>query len=342
MKAPNLSGLPPSLLSTPRWVLWKIEPHPKTKKPTKVPYGPHGGRISSTNAAHWSDFEAVRKVVKRYSGPGYVLGRGRGGKFWVVGIDLDQCLGPDGKPLPWAQKLIEWLRHVYGEISPSGTGLKAIFIVADADMAELRSLFGLAGKAGAKFTVDVAHEGDHAPGVELYTDGRYFALTGWHWKGSQKDVGPVTLDQLRELVLLLPAAKAKPNGKANGHANGADDTGSARAWRKGLKLLRDGTVAGIEDLRAALLADKDPEIARWCREKGDDRQLQRIIDAVLLAQQTSHSDLALGFVERYKDELRYVAGWGQWIIQQPSGWQRDMKLQALNLVHGFCREVASG
>src|SRR3954470_10734360 len=94
MKAPNLAGLPASLKTAKRWVLWKIESHPKTGKPTKVPYSVAGFKASSINPRSWASFDDVCKKLKQYDGAGYVLGPNASGKYCVAGFDIDTCLGP--------------------------------------------------------------------------------------------------------------------------------------------------------------------------------------------------------------------------------------------------------
>lgn len=47
------------------------------------------------------------------------------------------------------------------------------------------------------------------------------------------------------------------------------------------------------------------------------------------------------FATRNANHLRYVAGWGKWMIWDGCRWKTDVRLQALALVRDLCAEVAS-
>ena len=81
-----------------------------------------------------------------------------------AGIDLDECLDPEGSVKPWGQGIVERFSDCYTEISPSGSGLKIWAHGA------LRS--NLPG-------VKVA-DGQ----IELYDHARYFAVTGRAFRGA--------------------------------------------------------------------------------------------------------------------------------------------------------------
>ncbi|MBV08677.1 hypothetical protein [Rubinisphaera sp.] len=73
-----------------------------------------------------------------------------------VGVDLDHCLEPEtGNLLPWVSEIVDLLDS-YTEISPSGTGVKII----------LESSGMLPGRRKSSL------------GVEIYSSGRYFTITG--------------------------------------------------------------------------------------------------------------------------------------------------------------------
>lgn len=76
----------------------------------------------------------------------------------IVCIDLDHCLSPDGTLAPWAADIVSRAGATYVEISPSGDGLH---------------IFGYASvRQGRR----IRRAGGYA--VELYSDGRYIAMTG--------------------------------------------------------------------------------------------------------------------------------------------------------------------
>lgn len=129
--------------------------------------------------------------------------------------------------------------------------------------------------SGRKWTRD---KGEHAPGIELYLDGRYFAVTERHLPDTPAELRPVPVDTLLALIREAETRFGKPQPKDNSTSgNGADKSRSAAAFRKGAALRRQGRT--FEEMCAALLAD--PETAEWCKEKGEangQRELRRIWD----------------------------------------------------------------
>ncbi len=119
-------------------------------------------------------------------------------------------------------------------------------------------------------------KGDHVPSIELYLDGRYFALTDQPLSGSPNGLRSVTTDVLTWLIREAgPVFAGK--GPAKRAPSSADSSRSAVAFRKGVALRAAGRMYDemVEVLRV------DPETADWCREKGDadgGRELQRIWD----------------------------------------------------------------
>jgi putative DNA primase/helicase len=51
--------------------------------------------------------------------------------------------------------------------------------------------------------------------------------------------------------------------------------------------------------------------------------------------------LALRFTEKHTAELRYVAGWGRWLIWNGSVWRFDDTLRAFDMSRAVCREAAA-
>ena len=80
------------------------------------------GRLS--NPRDWAPFEEVRALLLRrprlYNGPGFVFSM----SDLFAGIDLDECLDPEGSVKPWGQGIVERFSDCYTEISPGGSGLK--------------------------------------------------------------------------------------------------------------------------------------------------------------------------------------------------------------------------
>lgn len=164
----NVDGIPAELRERPQWVCWRYKV--KDGKWTKVPYQPRtSGRrrpeAKPNDPATWGAFsEALeayqangrRTDAERLDGIGFNFSADDD----FVGIDLDNCIGPDGEILPWAQPYIEQLT-TYGDLSPSGRGIKFIGIGS------------LPGKGTRRAGI---HGGETA--VEAYDCARFFTVTG--------------------------------------------------------------------------------------------------------------------------------------------------------------------
>lgn len=145
------------------WLVWK-EICRKDDKPTKVPFQPSGDYAKSQAPDTWSSFDAAAKAAPRYSGIGFAFPLSRE----MTGVDLDGCRDKEtGKIEQWAVDIIRDF-DTYAEVSPSGTGAKLF-------------CFGkLPVDSGRK--VDLADvptvTQDKKPGIEVYDQKRYFAVTG--------------------------------------------------------------------------------------------------------------------------------------------------------------------
>ena len=260
-----------------RWVTWRNEL--RNGKQTKVPYSPRNDRrAKADDPATWGTRTEAEAAVARLvngSGGGIGLQLGLlGDDLAIGGIDLDTCRAADGTLEPWAVEVVARIGS-YAEVSPSGTGAKVFVIFSAAELASLRDIMGKkpGEGSGRKWARD---KGDHPPSIELYLDGRYFALTGQPLPGSPNELRAVTSEVLTWLIREAgPAFIGKsPAPKAQ---RSADSSRSAVAFRKGIALRSAGRTYGqmVEALRV------DPETADWCREKGDandGRELRRIWD----------------------------------------------------------------
>lgn len=124
------TGIPDALKKLNQWVVWSYRLiDGKFKKP---PLNPVTMRDASTNdPSTWADFAAALAVYEdgKADGIGVVMRAGSG----VVGIDLDDCIAPDGTVEPNALRIVEMIDS-YAEISPSGTGLH-VFALAELPVA---------------------------------------------------------------------------------------------------------------------------------------------------------------------------------------------------------------
>ncbi|WP_125262328.1 bifunctional DNA primase/polymerase [Streptomyces alboflavus] len=138
-------AIPAELTARPRWV---------RRTARKVPVTVGGCAASSTDPASWSTYrDAARSTAG--AGLGFVLD-GDG----LVCLDLDHCLDAEGTVAGWARNILDMAADsTWVEVSPSGDGLH---------------VWGhgqLPDDAGRRLQL-----GDGT--VELYSTGRYIAVTG--------------------------------------------------------------------------------------------------------------------------------------------------------------------
>lgn len=145
--------IPAPLRERNQWVLWRMAP--LAKKKTKIPYQPNGKKAATTRPAEWCSFSVALDAYRTggFDGVGYVFAEDDP----YVGIDLDHCVEPDdtGAPIiaPWAKKIVDAL-NTYTELSPSGMGIHMI-------------VRGCLPPGRRK-----------RDGIEIYSAGRYFTITG--------------------------------------------------------------------------------------------------------------------------------------------------------------------
>jgi putative DNA primase/helicase len=180
----SYDDLPDELRRQHRWVCWRHET--RDGKPTKVPYQPyHDARASATKFNTWTTFEIACRHVKKYEGLGFMFVS----KDGFVGIDLDHCV-ENGDLLPWAKEIVTDLDS-YTEYSPSGTGVH-IFVKGTLPEGRRR----------------------RKDGVEMYSEGRYFTVTGNRVPGTPDTIAERTEELARLYTHLFGTPKlpqpAKP------------------------------------------------------------------------------------------------------------------------------------
>jgi len=154
--------IPEGMQNLQQWILWRAIP--RGDKINKVPWSVYDQPASSTNSKTWAAFDTVVEKYddKRHAGLGFVFTLDDP----YTGIDLDGCRNPEtGQITDWAWKWINAIES-YTEISPSGTGVK-IFATVNNQYHN-----------GMKKDVEEERVSDKNPGVEIYSTGRYFAVTG--------------------------------------------------------------------------------------------------------------------------------------------------------------------
>lgn len=119
-------------------------------------------RADVTNKMNYTTFDNACNSVRKspdFEGIGFVLGYDKTTDLNYCGLDIDNCIDDNGVISGQAQELIDLL-DTYTEISRSGKGIHCIFI---------------AHKQGG---ICKNNKLDFCKCLELYDNGRYFALTG--------------------------------------------------------------------------------------------------------------------------------------------------------------------
>lgn len=144
----KLKDIPQELRKLDNWVLWKLEDR-KGKK-TKIPYQINGNMAKSTVKETWTCFDNVLRAYKgykdKYNGIGFVFTK----EDSITGIDIDHCI-ENGVINEKAQSIINYCNS-YTEKSQSGSGVHIL-------------VKGFIPKAVHK-------------DIEIYSEGRYFVITG--------------------------------------------------------------------------------------------------------------------------------------------------------------------
>lgn len=184
--------IPAVLTSRPQWVVWRAEQ--RGDKLTKVPYNAHTGQLAkSDDPATWAPYDVAIAAAEQYNGIGYVFSPDDA----FTGIDLDDCMS--GEVIaPWAEQILLSLNS-YSEISPSGTGIK-VWVEG--------TLPGSAKPRKEKIPADIIPP--DAPGsIEMYSERRFFTVTGWHVEGTPNTVN-VANGSLTKLYEQLRPAPIEP------------------------------------------------------------------------------------------------------------------------------------
>jgi primase-polymerase (primpol)-like protein len=152
--------IPPELIALPQWVLWGTLP--RDGKPTKVPFQARQRLQMAKVNDHrtWATFDLAMEMWQQWHRETV---RGLGFVFTAddpyCGIDVDNCFPSDAAgAAPWAEGLLGRFSDTYGEVSPSGKGIK-FWVKAKLP------------RQGSRWPVENG-------AVEAYDRLRFFAVTG--------------------------------------------------------------------------------------------------------------------------------------------------------------------
>lgn len=185
----KIQYVPQPMREAKRWLLWRYEPAEKPDgKPRKVPYYIKGGRRkgkldTAEDRARLGTFGEVVEAFERgdWAGVGFALGSDGNSGCWQ-GIDFD-----DLSKHPELQALAGELPG-YVERSPSGDGLHAIGY-------------------GESFSALASNQ----TGIEAYSRGRYFTVTGNAIGGDIEDVASFVKKELRPRHASKPTVETAAN-----------------------------------------------------------------------------------------------------------------------------------
>lgn len=181
----SYNNIPEILKQQQQWVVWGV-----IGEPPKAPFRPDSLLRLATAPAKsgvpetWSSYESATECVRRG------LARGIGYEFagqGVYGVDLDHVISDSGTINSQAHEIVECLDS-YTEVSPSGHGLH-IFVTAD--------------------STDITRHRRQGSFVEIYSNARYFTVTGEVYDGFDRIAErPAELQRIHDQFLLPEPSKA--------------------------------------------------------------------------------------------------------------------------------------
>lgn len=171
----TIQQVPEEMKKRDQWLVWRNEPEEGRPKPVKKPYDAKNptAKASVSDPAMWSNFDtAVRVGMENgFDGVGFVLTTDD--PFGLV--DFDDCINEAGQV---SERVAGWINRMksFTEVSFSGLGLHVITSAAPLE------------------------RGANRGWVEMYTQGRYVALTGVRVPGTPEDVndGSTAFAELHE------------------------------------------------------------------------------------------------------------------------------------------------
>jgi AAA domain/Primase C terminal 1 (PriCT-1) len=252
---PTAQLLPAELVHLKQWVGWKYVTKKNSTKPTKVPLEADGASAHTDLRSTWTTFSNITgKVAKangRFAGIGFVFSE----KDEYAGVDLDNCLMADGSVMEWAKPLLARFADTYAEISPSGRGIK---IWCRGRLERGRKI---------EFTIDGVK-----CGVEAYSWGRFFTVTGQRWQGAPLSITPHQADIDTALEIAGKLAKPSPAAEAAPGSSPVGEGGRHDALKRMAIKLAKAELTAIE-IEAALLAFN----AKRCSPPKDEAEIRDIV-----------------------------------------------------------------
>ena len=266
MSAPSLNDL--SVFR--HWVAWQVET--EKGKPRKIPINPANGRRAEvpTNPSTWSNRQQAERRwhgiehanSAMVGGIGFVLGD-IGFGVAVAGIDLDGVLDGDAITDDVAREVVKRF-DTYGEVSPSGEGVKLFYQARAEDIAAIC----------AKHSVNQRKTFTIGEGREIAIDfGRFYTVTQKRF-GKHRTLRLVSRDDLEWLITVAGPRYVGAHSKDDSSSE-RDESGSGY----GRRFFHERKNATYEEAREAILGWRG-RAGVWARrvlkdpEKGE-RELER-------------------------------------------------------------------
>ena len=147
--------LPDEMKNKPSWVVVRTRENKETGRLDKYLIDVHTGKFAeSDNPETWTDFDTACKYAKEHGG--VALAYALDGTDGIACIDLDHCIGEDGKRSAFADEVLAKCGKTYSEQSVSGKG---IHVFGRTKGTDLRSF---------------SKDGD----MEYYQDRHFITMTG--------------------------------------------------------------------------------------------------------------------------------------------------------------------
>lgn len=244
--------IPDSLVELPQWVVWRYAERDGnlTKVPYQLPdYKGESYPAASDNPKTWtsfsSAFDTFSSAPEFWNGVGFVFSPDDP----YFGVDVDNCLLPDGDVKSWAQPVLARFSDSYAEISPSRKGIK----------------IWARGKMPGKGVAFKLGDGR----LEIYDQVRYFTVTGLHWGGQLLDIEDHQKD-LEWLLSLSPHGEHKAPFKIEEKIAKGTQYDTLVSFAGSLR----ARGAGFETVNAALQAMNRDQ----CSEPGTEEAIRKIAE----------------------------------------------------------------
>jgi Primase C terminal 2 (PriCT-2) len=247
-----IAAIPLALRERAQWVLFRLDP--KEEKPeelTKVPYTNIDAKgkkykARANDPTTWIPFdEAVRRWAASpdvWAGIGYEFSADDP----YTGIDLDACLDLEtGIVEQWADKELALLPLTYAEISPSGRGIK------------------LWVETEKPHTLGAADDIHDVGGVEVYSSGRFFAVTGQVFEDAPPTIELADDDLIEQIIAREQARRQARRSKVA--MNGTKPQNSALDLTKTNGTYPPLALAGLVNVLNGLHDDRWAAYDDWLR-----------------------------------------------------------------------------